>query len=83
MCNEDLRTSGVFARERHPDRARPVLSKIDLVADLVTRAAVLIAARVSALDNEVGNHSYKSRADRAKQLHAGPGLSCPLRSHIH
>jgi len=47
------------------------LSKIDLVANLITRTAVLIAARIAALNYKVGNHSYKSQVvveSAARQL---------------
>jgi hypothetical protein len=39
-------TAGLLARQRHADRARLIAPQVDLVANLIARPAILIAALV-------------------------------------
>src|SRR5687768_9137988 len=55
MRDEELTAAGVFPVERHPYCAAKVGQLVQLVANGVARPAFPIAARVSSLDDEVGN----------------------------
>src|SRR5215472_1816819 len=55
MRDEPLASSGIGTRERHTDRAAPVLERIDLITNFVSRTAVSRAGRISILKHEVGN----------------------------
>src|SRR6266496_1139744 len=62
MSDEELTAPGVFSRERHAYAACLIATQVYLIANLVARPAVLIAARVAGLNDKVGNHSYKREA---------------------
>src|ERR1044072_8065792 len=57
MGDKKLTDVGIFARQSHADGAGFILAKIDFVADLIIGAAVLIAARVAALNNEIRDYT--------------------------
>src|SRR5690348_14905455 len=59
VCDEELAAACVSARQRHADRARLVSPQVDLVAYLITRPAILIAARVTRLHHEVRHDAHK------------------------
>src|SRR5439155_4407858 len=62
MCDKELAAACILSGKRHSNCSCLVFAEIDLVANLVTRPSVLIAARVAALNDEVGNHSYEREA---------------------
>src|SRR5215216_3111715 len=59
VSDEELAAAHVLARQCHADSARLVTTEIYLVSNLIARPAVLIAARVAALNNEVRHHSHE------------------------
>src|SRR5918997_3449081 len=70
--DEPLRAARVLDRERHPDRAALVRDGVDLAAYLVAGAAVAVAARVAALDDEVRDDAVERdvvEVVAARELH--------------
>src|SRR5205807_2220680 len=57
--DEPLRAASVFAGQGHPDRATLIRNFVNLAANLVARLTVAVAARVAALNHEVGHDAMK------------------------
>src|SRR5438132_6015679 len=57
MGHEPLRTSSVFPRQSHADRAAFVKNFVDLTTNLITRSAVRIATRIARLNHKVRHHA--------------------------
>ena len=55
--DEPLAAAGVLPVERHPHGSAQVRQLVQLVANRVARAAFAVAARVAALNDEVGHHA--------------------------
>src|SRR5215216_4487774 len=57
VCHEPLRTTSVLAGECHTDCRAIVKCLVDLAANRISRPAIAIAARVTALNHKVWHNS--------------------------
>src|SRR5580765_7227614 len=62
MRDEELTPAGIRPVERHADRTSQVRPLTELVADREAGSAFSVAARITALHDEIGDHAMKRQA---------------------
>lgn len=61
MRDEKLAAARVFARQSHPDRSANVRPRVHFAANLITRSAFAVSARITSLNDEVRDYAMKGQ----------------------
>ena len=61
MRDEELATTSIFPVERHPDRATEIGMLVEFVSYGIAWSSLAVAARVSALDDEVWHDAVEQQ----------------------